>query len=363
MRKYYLDNVRYFTIIIVVLFHIVFMYNGQHIPGVIGPFYKDQIQDIFQYIVYPWIMILLFIISGISTYYYLKIKTIKNFIYDRTNKLLVPSTLGLLVFGWAQGYYNMILSNVFLKLPPNINKFFLYLIMCVSGTGVLWFNQVLWINSLLLILIIKIEKNKIYNFFSTINYITILFLGILLWAFAQILNTPIIVVYRFGVFGFSYFLGYFVFSHEKNISFLESNYIYFLFIAIILGILYINKYYGENYALKENFGSILSIGYSWFSCLTILGIGKKFFDKEYDFSKFMKKNSYGIYLFHYLFLSSSAYYLRIYSNLFPVFHYCLVGYISFIGSISLFEIMQLIPFIRWCVLGITNENKNNNKLE
>ena len=78
--------------------------------------------------------------------------------------------------------------------------------MCVSGTGVLWFNQVLWINSLLLKLILKFEKNRILLFFSKVNFITILSLGFGMWFFAQILNTPIIVVYRFGIFGYAYFL-------------------------------------------------------------------------------------------------------------------------------------------------------------
>ena len=113
MRKYYLDNIRYFTIIVVVFFHLFFMYNGQSIPGVLGAFYKNQIQDVFQYITYPWIMIILFIISGISSNLYLK--KFNNFILDRTNKLLVPSTIGLLVFGWTQGYYNMLINDVFSK--------------------------------------------------------------------------------------------------------------------------------------------------------------------------------------------------------------------------------------------------------
>ena len=145
MRKFYIDNIRYFTIIVVVLFHVAFIYNGQNIPGVIGPFYNNQIQDLFQYIVYPWIMVLLFIISGISSNLYLQKYTKADFIRDRTIKLLVPSTIGLLVFGWAQGYFNMLLSDAFNKLPSDLNKFLLYLIMCVSGCGVLWFNHVLWI--------------------------------------------------------------------------------------------------------------------------------------------------------------------------------------------------------------------------
>ena len=231
--------------------------------------------------------------------------------------------------------------------------------MCVSGTGVLWFNQVLWINSIILIFILKYEKNRISFFCENyLNFITILSLGIGLYLSAQILNTPIVVVYHFGIYGYSYLLGYFVLSHENNIKHLESNYIFLVFLSIIFGILFCYKYKGLNYALKENFCSFLSVAYSWFTCLSILGIGKIFFNKEYSFTKFMREISYGIYIFHYLFLSSTAYYLHKYTQLFPFLHYIIVGYSSFFGSLLLFEIMSKIPFINWCVLGISKNKKN-----
>ena len=280
MRKYYLDNIRYFTIIVVVFFHLFFMYNGQSIPGVLGAFYKNQIQDVFQYITYPWIMIILFIISGISSNLYLK--KFNNFILDRTNKLLVPSTIGLLVFGWTQGYYNMLINDVFSKIPQNLNKFLLYLIICISGTGVLWFNHLLWIYSILLVLVVKFEKNVVHNFFNNISFIKIIILGFGLWLSAKFLNPPILICYRPAIYFYSYLIGYFVFSHETNIKYIESNYILFSILAFIFGFLYISKFYGQDYTSKEIFGNILSIFYSWFTSLSIFGIAKKFFDKEFN---------------------------------------------------------------------------------
>ena len=103
-------------------------------------------------------MVLLSIISGISSKYSLDKYNKSNYIHDRTIKLFVPSTIGLLIFGWVRGYYNMLLTEAFLKIPSNINKLLLFLIMWISGTGVLWFNQVLWINSIILIILIKFEK-------------------------------------------------------------------------------------------------------------------------------------------------------------------------------------------------------------
>ena len=46
---------------------------------------------------------LLFVVSGMSARYYLQSHTTKQFLKDKTRKLLVPSTIGLFVFQWLLG--------------------------------------------------------------------------------------------------------------------------------------------------------------------------------------------------------------------------------------------------------------------
>ncbi len=58
-RKYYLDNIRWMTIVLVVIYHVIYMFNGIVVDGVIGPFSERQYQDGIQYILYPWFMMLL----------------------------------------------------------------------------------------------------------------------------------------------------------------------------------------------------------------------------------------------------------------------------------------------------------------
>ena len=98
LRRAYLDNIRFITVCIVVIYHVIYIFNGVQPFGVIGPFKDRQIQDAFQYITYPWFMALLFVVSGMSSRYYLEKHSTKSFIKDRTRKLLVPSTLGLFAF-------------------------------------------------------------------------------------------------------------------------------------------------------------------------------------------------------------------------------------------------------------------------
>ena len=52
MRKLYIDNIRWITVVLVVLYHVIYMFNGIETFGVIGPFSDVQYQDAFQYIVY-----------------------------------------------------------------------------------------------------------------------------------------------------------------------------------------------------------------------------------------------------------------------------------------------------------------------
>ena len=56
-------------------------------------------------------MLLLFAVSGMAARFYLERYTDRDFLRARTTKLLVPSTIGLLVFHWILGYYNMALSG------------------------------------------------------------------------------------------------------------------------------------------------------------------------------------------------------------------------------------------------------------
>ena len=163
-RKLYLDNIRWMTVVLVVIYHVVYMFNGVQPFGVIGPFREHQLQDCFQYLVYPWFMALLFVVSGMSARYYLQSHTTKQFLKDKTRKLLVPSTIGLFVFQWLLGIYNLKIGgglNI-ADLPMPI----VYLITVLSGVGPLWYIQMLWLFSMLLLVVRKIEKDRVWNLCS-----------------------------------------------------------------------------------------------------------------------------------------------------------------------------------------------------
>ncbi|WP_081811876.1 acyltransferase family protein [Butyrivibrio sp. AE3003] len=220
MRKSYLDNIRWVTVVLVVFFHVLYMYNSEGIPGTLGKITSLEVQyyDVYMYIVFPWFMAILFIVSGISAKLYLDRHTDKEFIGSRTTKLLVPCTIGLVAFQFIQGYINMSFGDAGSMDIPAVIK---YLIMLASGIGVLWYIQVLWLFSMVLILIRKIEKNRLLNTGKKTNLPALILLSLAFYGAGQILNTPIICVYRFGLYFTAFIMGYFVFSHDEVIDILK----------------------------------------------------------------------------------------------------------------------------------------------
>lgn len=355
MRKVYLDNIRWITVVLVVVYHVIYMYNGVETAGVIGPFAAVQYQDVYQYLVYPWFMLLLFTVSGMAARFYLERHTDRDFLQARTTKLLVPSTIGLLVFHWILGYYNMALSEAMEQMAV-VPKPVLFLIMVLSGTGPLWYIQVLWMLSLLLVLVRKIEKDRIYEKCRRTNTGILLALTVGIIFSAKILNVPVVVVYRFGIYGAGFFIGYFCLSHDEVMDRLEKCWPFLTAAAVVLAVFFTTLNFGKPYAEHVVLDTPLCSAYAWVATLAILAFMKKWGGYETGLSQWMSRKSWGLYIFHYLPLAAAAYYLNRYVKGLPVpLVYFLTALAAFLGAYLLNEIISRLPFFRWAVLGIRRE--------
>ena len=95
-RKHYLDNIRWITVCLVIIYHIIYIFNCSDVITNI-PIQSDYpILDSFLVFVYPWFMCLLFVVSGISSRFALSKRTDKEFFKERCSKILVPSICVLL---------------------------------------------------------------------------------------------------------------------------------------------------------------------------------------------------------------------------------------------------------------------------
>lgn len=103
IRKDYLDNIRSATIVLVVIYHVAYIFNS---AGVISNISVKGIQaiDSICYFLYPWFMCLLFLLAGISTRYSLQTRSAKQFAQERVQKLIVPLLGGAFLLGWLNGW-------------------------------------------------------------------------------------------------------------------------------------------------------------------------------------------------------------------------------------------------------------------
>ena len=357
MRKKYIDNIRWITVVLVVIYHVIYMYNSVETAGVIGTICDVRYQDSFQYIVYPWFMLLLFTISGMSARYYLNNHTDKEFVHSRTTKLLVPSTIGLVVFHWILGYYNMQIAGAF-EMMCGVPKPVLALLIIISGTGALWYLQMLWIFSMILIWIRKIEKERFYRLCRETNVIVLIMLTLLVVVSAKVLNAPVIVVYRFGIYSVGFFIGYFCLSYDEVVDRLEKYWYVFTTAGIILAVVFVKTNFGKPYAEHVVLDTPLCSTYGWIATLAVIAFMKRWGEWESPFSRWMIRKSWGLYIFHYPVLAACAYYLNLYGKGIPAFFiYILSAVAAFGGAYVLDEVISRVPFFRWAVLGIRRRKK------
>ena len=366
MRKQWIDNLRWVIVLLVLLYHVVYFYNNKGVFGGVGGFGDGpQYQDVLMYVLYPWFMPLLFLLAGVSARYALKRQVAKDWFRVRTRKLLVPATIGLLVFQWMTGYFNTHVGGTdVIAAVPQPAKYFIW---AFSGIGPLWFIQDLWLFSLILLLIRKIpcstECSKSCALFVSRNgllVVALVMLGVLFWLGNQTLifnprpesadglwnlYTP---VFYFIIF----LLGYYVFSRDKVQETLGKAWFWLMAAAGVSGTVLVVTTFGQDNTVPQYLSTPLNNLYGWLMCLAMMGWFKAKFDKTNAFAQYMTRSSFGLYIVHYLVIASLGYMMYHYTPLPPVAMYVILTVAVFTLSPLLYEIIRRIPLLRWCVLGI-----------
>ena len=353
MRKTYIDNIRWAVVLIVLIYHVCYMFNGVGVPGGIPNAKNIPAFDALAYVVYPWFMVLLFVVSGMSARYSLQKRTIKQFLKERTVKLLVPSTLGLFAIHWITGYLNIKMGGGLPYIPPAL----VYPISAVSGTGPLWFIQMLFVFSCILVLLKKIDKNdRVWKVCKKANLPIILSLFVVIFGAAQILNMPVLTTYRFGIYFAAFIIGYYIFSHEEVQEKIESVCIPMLCLAIIGAVCYTVYYLGSDYTSPECLQSIITNLYLWIVVLAVIGCAKKYCAGETAFTHYMSKSSFGFYILHYPVLTVTCYILQYRFNFPAIFNYVIALVAELLITFALYEILKRVPVLRYLILGIKKKN-------
>ncbi len=351
MRKPYLDNLRHSIVLLVVLYHCVYLFNSVgvltnvQIPGI-------PAMDAVLYLLYPWFMVTFFMISGICARYSLEKQSGKAYLRSKLRRQLVPSVAVIFLIGWTSGWVTGQYTDLFGGNGAAIPGFVKYLIWCFSGIGVAWFLHQLLAAEVFLVLLRRIDrKDRLCALGSRIPFPALLLLFFPFWGSAQILNIPLIEVYRSGIYIFSFLLGYYVLSSELLQQSLSRKAPLLLSAAGILAIVYPATAWGKNYADSAHLRQLLTNAYAYTAALAVLAAGRRWGNRETSFTRFMAKYSFGIYMLHYPLLALSAYVMDRLLRL-PVWSMYLLLPLVCAGVLPpLITLVKSTPVLRTLILG------------
>lgn len=348
-RRNDLDNIRSITIVLVVLYHVAYIFNSSGVVSNI-PVKGIRAVDVVCYFLNPWFMCLLFLVAGISARYSLRTRSMKQFAAERVRKLIVPFFGGMFLLAWLNGwvtghYVDFFFGN---KAPGFVR----YLVYCLS-IGPLWFLLELFVVSMVFLLIRRIDRNDRLRQLGGKAGLPVLVLLVLpVWGSSYLLNIPVVTVFRNGIYCLMFLLGYYVFSHEAVREKVGKCAVPFLVIAVVLGCADVRYFFGRNYTADACLQHPLTNLYLWMMILAILGCAQKWMDFRNSFTEYLRKRSFAIYVCHYPLLVTAAYLFTTYSKLSMAAIYLILIPAAFAASILFYEIFSRVPVIRFLLFGM-----------
>ncbi len=357
MRKHYIDNLRWITLLILVPYHAAMAWNVWGEPNYI---YFEGNRFISSIIVFfsPYFMPLLFVLAGISTNFALQKRTNKEYLIERVKRLFIPFLFGTIVLMPIMAYladrFNCSYSGGFLEHYAIFFTKYTDLIGADGGfsLGQFWFLLYLLIISVVGVGIIALLERFVSKAEITIPFWFVCVLGLPLPLLSELLSiggkSLVECIYLF-------MLGYFVFADEKIISKAEKN--CWLLFGIGLAATILNVYLfiwaDKEFALLNILTKYVS---EWIMIIALIGLAKRFLNFSGKVSNYMTKRSFLFYIYHFIWVVLFQYIL-----------YGVVGnrtFILFIGTVLLAyvvtficcEISIRIPFL--CFLTGTKRSSN-----
>lgn len=301
MRKYYIDNIRWITILLLVPYHAAMAWNAWGEPNYI---YFEGNKAISSMIVFfsPYFMPLLFLVAGISTRLALHKRTIRQYVLERTKKLLTPFVFGTMFLmppmtyiadKFNYGYQ----GNLFRHYAVFFTRF-----TDLTGAdggfsvGQFWFLLYLFLISLITVGIVLLQRKMMPQKDFDLPLALIFLWGLPLPLFSGLLS---IGGKSLAEYTYVFLVGYFIFSNDDAINKAEKWKWIFLCIGITATIFHVSMFIwlDTQHALLNMAAKYVS---EWFMINSFLGIGKRYLNFNGKISNYMLKNSYTFYIFHFI---------------------------------------------------------------
>ncbi len=352
MRKYYIDHLRTFVILLLFPFHTLRMYTLTESFYIEGT--PHIIPTLFVSITSIWFMNLLFVLAGMSTAYSIQKRSIKEYSKERFSKLLIPFIFGVVLTVPIQTYYAERFHNGYTGSFIEQYGLFFTKITDLSGykggltPAHLWFLLFLFLISILSLPIINfVKKNgrkplKKGNLWRMIP----LFFIIQIFSIIEIGES-------IGQYMTYFIIGFLVLSREENLEEIQKNQMPLAIGAISL--LAISSLLDMMGVL----GKINSIGIfdllavaisavrhaaSWLTILALIGFGRKYLTGTNKIFSYLAKASFGIYFIHQTVIITIGYYVL---SLVPYrsVQSLVIMILSFIATIAIYVVLKRCPVL------------------
>ena len=364
-RQYDIDWLRILATIMIFFFHSARAFDD--IPWEIKNSETQIAFTIFIIFTASWIMPLFFILSGMSSYYALGLRSQTEYVKERTKRLMVPYIFGICTVLAIQVYYEALFGNDWL---PSFNGNFIefyflnYFTRGLYGwggffplTGIyLWYLLFLFVFSLLTLkMFIYFGKtnmqqkfSKLADFCSKKGGILILMLPLILFQLIGMLFLGFLEVSGWSVLVYLciFIYGYIFASDIKFRKAMEKNSSLTLIIGVISSVIGIFVYLN----LSSNI-LILILYFLFFplACLcwlvTILGFASKYLNKNSKHLKLLNDLVLPFYILHQAIIIMVDYYI-IQLNISIILKYLIVLSIAFGLTISLVLVIRNINVLR-----------------
>jgi len=311
-RKYFIDWLRIGLIISVFFFHVGMIFRPEqwHVNSKMSFEFLDPIM----WWLHLWRMPLLFLVSGVGTYYAIGKRNSWQYLKERFIRLYIPFTIGFFTLVPLMVYVERIPKyNSFLEFIPHMFDGGPYPVGNISWHH-LWFILYLFIISLLITPFLKYTKSGHYNMLrGRLIAITTKKMGFN-WLLPIILLSQLILrqyfpksthaLYNDWAY-FTYYLiffisGFVLFTNPKVIKALTRDRRLYLYQTILFTVLLFSLpfIFGQQSIAQDYSRGITEMIISLSCGLTAIGYFKKYFNKDHKFRKVMNEAIYPFYLLH-----------------------------------------------------------------
>jgi len=376
-RLYFADALRVAVILSLIPFHTSITYTGNgdvyvYDPAVVAHYLDRSVEaginaiplDLFVDLLDNFFMPLLFLISGIATFFSLAQRTPSHFIIERLNKLLIPLGAGMLLVIPLMSYIRNInlhgFNGSFFAFYP---LFFNVLRGSVPGGNLewahLWFLAYLFTFTMLALpLFLTLKRDEPQKFLARISRDSYLLLPLALMLPLECLFRPgwpgFLNLYNDWA-NFSFFLlffisGYLLAASPHLFVKLKTRWVALVATGLFFYAAKLALWNLFSFAYGYNMGTIAAIACrtiaAYFLVTGIAGCAYRYLNRESPSLRYLNNASFGVYIFHLIPVTVIGYFL-ISLQLHYYLKFALTVLISFLVVFAIYEIVRRVPGLRF----------------